>query len=123
MAKKRDVVIAVIIIGFFVIAIGMFGLMFLGLASQDDGLEFGGFGDGDLFLAGIDNNDQPREEIHVFDATQDYVIAFVFAGILCFLAGGCSVVVWGLARARDLEIPESVDEKETDVLASAAGQT
>ena len=42
MAKKRDVVIAVIIIGFFVIAIGMFGLMFLGLASQDDGLEFGG---------------------------------------------------------------------------------
>ncbi len=39
----------------------------------------------------------------LFDATQSYVIAFVFAGILCFVAAGTSVVVWGLARARDLE--------------------
>ncbi len=36
----------------------------------------------------------------LFDATQSYVMAFVFAGILCFIAAGCSVVVWGLARAR-----------------------
>ena len=35
----------------------------------------------------------------LFDATGGYVLAFVFAGMLCFLAAGCSVVVWGLARA------------------------
>ncbi len=35
----------------------------------------------------------------LFDATGGYVLAFVFAGTLCFLAAGCSVVVWGLARA------------------------
>lgn len=42
----------------------------------------------------------------LFDATQDYMIAFVFAGVLCFLAAGSSVVVWGLARARELELVE-----------------
>ncbi len=36
----------------------------------------------------------------LFDVTQQYVMAFVFAGILCFIAAGCAVVVWGLARAR-----------------------
>jgi OFA family oxalate/formate antiporter-like MFS transporter len=36
----------------------------------------------------------------LFDVTQQYVMAFVFAGILCFVAAGCAVVVWGLARAR-----------------------
>ena len=41
----------------------------------------------------------------LFDATQAYVIAFVFAGILCFIAAGCSVVVWGLARARSQALP------------------
>jgi MFS family permease len=41
----------------------------------------------------------------LFDATQAYVIAFVFAGILCFIAAGCSVVVWGLARARSQTHP------------------
>ena len=44
----------------------------------------------------------------LFDATQGYVIAFVFAGILCFLAAGCAVVVWGLARTRDLEFVETL---------------
>jgi OFA family oxalate/formate antiporter-like MFS transporter len=34
----------------------------------------------------------------LFDATQQYIMAFVFAGILCFLAAGCSVIIWGLAR-------------------------
>lgn len=38
----------------------------------------------------------------LFDATGGYVLAFVFAGTLCFLAAGCSVVVWGLARAEDM---------------------
>ncbi len=36
----------------------------------------------------------------LFDVTGQYVMAFVFAGILCFIAAGCAVVVWGLARAR-----------------------
>jgi OFA family oxalate/formate antiporter-like MFS transporter len=36
----------------------------------------------------------------LFDATKQYLVAFVFAGVLCFLAAGCAVVAWGLARAR-----------------------
>ena len=34
----------------------------------------------------------------LFDVTEQYVMAFVFAGLLCFLAAGCAVVVWGLSR-------------------------
>ena len=37
----------------------------------------------------------------LFDVTQQYVMAFVFAGILCFIAAGCAVVVWSLARAQE----------------------
>lgn len=36
----------------------------------------------------------------LFDATGQYTTAFVFAGILCFVAAASAVVVWGLARAR-----------------------
>lgn len=39
----------------------------------------------------------------LFDVTREYIMAFVFAGILCFVAAACSVVVWGLARARTAE--------------------
>lgn len=46
----------------------------------------------------------------LFDVTNAYVLAFVFAGILCFIAAGCSVVVWGLAR-------------QQTVLAESAGQS
>ena len=34
----------------------------------------------------------------LFDVTEEYVLAFLFAGQLCFLAAACAVVVWGLAR-------------------------
>lgn len=34
----------------------------------------------------------------LFDVTEQYVMAFVFAGILCFVAAASSIVVWGLAR-------------------------
>ncbi len=34
----------------------------------------------------------------MFDATGQYILAFLFAGILCFLAAACSVVIWALAR-------------------------
>ena len=46
----------------------------------------------------------------LYDATQAYVIAFVFAGILCFVAAGCSVVVWGLARSRPQQLPEALPD-------------
>ena len=38
----------------------------------------------------------------LFDATGHYLTAFVFAGILCFLAAACSVVTWGLARSHKI---------------------
>jgi OFA family oxalate/formate antiporter-like MFS transporter len=34
----------------------------------------------------------------LYDVTHEYVIAFVFAGLLCFLAAASAVVVWALAR-------------------------
>lgn len=36
----------------------------------------------------------------LFDVTKQYMMAFVFAGILCFVASACAIVVWGLARAQ-----------------------
>ena len=36
----------------------------------------------------------------LFDATQQYLIPFIFAGILCFVAALSSVVIWGLAKNR-----------------------
>ncbi len=34
----------------------------------------------------------------LYDVTGWYVMALVFAGTLCFIAAGCSVAVWGMAR-------------------------
>jgi len=50
----------------------------------------------------------------LFDATQRYMMAFVFAGILCFLAAGCSMGVWGFAKAqvRDLKFKETLQRLE-----------
>ncbi|GBD97156.1 MAG TPA: MFS transporter [Nitrospirae bacterium] len=42
----------------------------------------------------------------LYDASRQYVLAFVFSGILCFVAAGCSVVVWGLARAQSQAAPQ-----------------
>jgi len=39
----------------------------------------------------------------LFDATGKYLIPFVFAGILCFIAAVASVVIWGLTRAPVVE--------------------
>jgi MFS family permease len=44
----------------------------------------------------------------LYDATSAYIMAFVFAGILCFIAAGCSVVVWSLARTRLEEVSRPV---------------
>ena len=45
MARSRDVIVAVIIIVSFLVAIGFFGLIFIGLFYGDDDLSFSGFGD------------------------------------------------------------------------------
>jgi OFA family oxalate/formate antiporter-like MFS transporter len=37
----------------------------------------------------------------LFDVTGQYVLAFVFSGILCFLAAGSAAMVWGLAHYED----------------------
>ncbi|MEA3297012.1 MAG: signal peptide peptidase SppA, partial [candidate division Zixibacteria bacterium] len=52
MARKRDVVIAVIISVSFVIAFALFGLMFIGLLSEDSGFEFAGLG-GDIGIVEV----------------------------------------------------------------------
>jgi protease-4 len=44
MARKRDVIIGVIIAVVFVMALGVFGLMFVGLLSQGSDLDFAGLG-------------------------------------------------------------------------------
>lgn len=48
----------------------------------------------------------------LFDATQKYLMAFVFAGTLCFVAAGCSMGVWGFAKAqvRDLKVKETLEK-------------
>jgi OFA family oxalate/formate antiporter-like MFS transporter len=48
----------------------------------------------------------------LFDVTQQYIMAFVFAGILCFVAAGCSVVVWALARTRAVIYPSQGAQDE-----------
>lgn len=40
----------------------------------------------------------------LFDSTKGYLMAFVFAGILCFIAAGTSVVVWMMGKQREKEL-------------------
>ncbi len=51
----------------------------------------------------------------LFDATGQYILPFLFAGTLCFVAAACSVVVWGLSRAAMVEtaIPKAEAESKT----------
>ena len=50
----------------------------------------------------------------LFDATQAFVMAFVFAGILCFVAAGCSVVVWALSRTREQFLINETEERKPE---------
>ena len=43
MAKRRDVTIAIVITVVFIVTIGFFGLMLIGLLSTGDGVSFAGF--------------------------------------------------------------------------------
>ncbi|MBI5057211.1 MAG: OFA family MFS transporter [Nitrospirae bacterium] len=56
----------------------------------------------------------------LYDATHQYIMAFVFAGILCFIAAGCSVVVWGLARARLQDLSQPVEVESLHALQHVA---
>jgi hypothetical protein len=40
----------------------------------------------------------------LFDTTKAFLIPFVFAGILCFIASGTSVVVWMMGKQREKEL-------------------
>ena len=40
----------------------------------------------------------------LFDSTNQYLIPFVFAGILCFLAAACSVVIWMMGKTHLKEL-------------------
>ncbi len=69
MARKRDVIIGVIIAVVFVMALGFFGLMFVGLLSQGSDLEFTGLG-GNVGLVEVDGViDEPsgRDVIKTLD--------------------------------------------------------
>jgi len=54
----------------------------------------------------------------LFDATGQYILPFVFAGMLCFLAAGCSVVVWALARR---PVPPLAEEPVREIVAAVPG--
>jgi len=40
----------------------------------------------------------------LFDITQQYMLPFIFAGILCFIAAIGSIAVWGLSKAQKYEL-------------------
>jgi OFA family oxalate/formate antiporter-like MFS transporter len=43
----------------------------------------------------------------LYDATQSYLMAFVFAGVLCFIAAAGSLVVWGFDKEHHADLPLS----------------
>ncbi len=47
----------------------------------------------------------------LYDVTQQYVLAFLFAGVLCFLAAGCAVVVWGLSRTQSQTQAQAIPQR------------
>jgi len=58
----------------------------------------------------------------LFDATQAYVMAFVFAGILCFVAAGCSVVVWALSRTRAQHLEGGSEDRKAERVIQAMSE-
>ncbi|MEL6148085.1 MAG: OFA family MFS transporter [Chloroflexota bacterium] len=56
----------------------------------------------------------------LFDVTQQYILAFIFAGLLCFVASGCSVVVWGLAMLQTSEATQQTAPSKPDEMVVAA---
>jgi len=73
MARKRDVIIAVVIALFFFGAIGLFGLMFLGIMSQGGDIEFAGLGEsvGLVEMSGVIDENSGRPVIKQIDKWAD----------------------------------------------------
>jgi OFA family oxalate/formate antiporter-like MFS transporter len=59
----------------------------------------------------------------LYDATHQYIMAFVFAGILCFVAAGSSVAVWGLARASSRDLLQPAEAEQLPALQRAVTLT
>lgn len=73
MAKKRDIVVAVIIGGFFIIAIGLFALIFIGVMSTEGDIGFAGLGDkiGIVEMYGVINEESGRPVIKQIEKWAD----------------------------------------------------
>jgi protease-4 len=69
MAKKRDVIIGVIIVGSFLIAFAVFALMLVGMFNAGDGIDFAGLGGdvGVIELAGVISEPMSRPIIKQID--------------------------------------------------------
>lgn len=69
MAKKRDVIIGVIIVGSFLVAFAVFAFMMVGLFSAGDGIDFASFGGdvGVIELAGVISENSSRPIIKQID--------------------------------------------------------
>lgn len=64
----------------------------------------------------------------LYESTRSYLLAFIFSGVLCFLAAGCAVVLWSLERARRVEldvarfdVPVRALAAQTPALVAAGG--
>ena len=73
MAKKRDIIVAVIIGGFFIIAIGLFALIFIGVMSTEGDIGFAGLGDkiGIVEMYGVINEESGRPVIKQIEKWAD----------------------------------------------------
>ncbi len=73
MAKKRDVIVAVVIVASFVLVVGFFGLMMIGLYSGDGEMSFSGFGDavGVVEMFGVMTEASGRPVIDQLDHWRD----------------------------------------------------
>ncbi len=73
MAKKRDVIVAVVIVASFVVVVGFFGLMMIGLYSGDGEMSFAGFGDavGVVEMFGVMTEASGRPVIEQLDRWRD----------------------------------------------------
>jgi OFA family oxalate/formate antiporter-like MFS transporter len=43
----------------------------------------------------------------LFDVTNAYVLAYIFSGVMCFLAAACSIVLWALSQEERLLHPSA----------------
>ncbi|MFH2050686.1 MAG: signal peptide peptidase SppA [bacterium] len=73
MARKRDIIVAVIIGGFFIIALGLFALIFIGVMSSDGDIGFAGLGDkvGIIEMNGVINEESGRPVIKQIEKWTD----------------------------------------------------